>query len=619
MRSLKDSLITRIGIALGAVIVLALVNIGVSLFVSASARGDAAAINQSGLVRMEAQRLITRAERFERISSAENRQSLEEQIHTVSTRLQHPRLADAIPGLDHPVGERYQRLLLTWDEFLKPHYEALIDRTAPMEPGALMARTFIEGVDAMVAGLESRTESRITLLAVIQGLSLLLTLAVVWVLFLDFRRNVLQPLGRLVAMARAAGKQDFSFRTHASGRDELSLLGQTFDRMADELSARYANLEARAESKTQELERSHRALQLLHKASRSLYGSTDLCEGSVPLLQQLESLLDIGPVSLYLHERPNESAFEAVTTFARTRPEHCRSLNCDACLTGCHVLEDQPEAHRNRLLLPVRTGEELLGTLEVWYARDRILQHHERQLLETLADQLATAVYLNHRMTEQKRLTLMEERAVIARELHDSLAQSLSYLKMQVARLQRIQREEDAETDPREAEVVQDLRDGLNNGYRQLRELLTTFRLQFDSPGLEEALIQTAGEFSERLGFDVALDYSVPPRMFSPNEEIHVLQIVREALANVYKHAQASKAAIRVYQREGTLMVEVSDNGVGLPAGGAPPSHYGLVIMRDRSQTLGGELSITNAEEGGTLVRLGIPQQQTSSLITQAS
>jgi len=106
--------------------------------------------------------------------------------------------------------------------------------------------------------------------------------------------------------------------------------------------------------------------------------------------------------------------------------------------------------------------------------------------------------------------------------------------------------------------------------------------------------------------------------MFSPNEEIHVLQIVREALANVYKHAQASKAAIRVYQREGTLMVEVSDNGVGLPAGGAPPSHYGLVIMRDRSQTLGGELSITNAEEGGTLVRLGIPQQQTSSLITQA-
>ncbi|TDT44293.1 two-component system nitrate/nitrite sensor histidine kinase NarX [Halospina denitrificans] len=618
MRSLRDSLITRIGVALGAVIFLALVNIAVSLYVSASARGDAAAINQSGLIRMETQRLITRAERFENSPSAENRQFLERQIDTISGRLIHPRLVNAIPGLDHPVGNRYHRLRLTWSEFLKPRFEALLETGAPLGHAPVMARTFIEEVDAMVEGLESRTESRITLLGVIQGLSLLLTLAVVAVLFLDFRRNVLHPLGRLVAMAQAVAKQDFSLRTQASGRDELSLLGQTFDRMADELSVRYANLEARAESKTKELERSHRALQLLHKASRSLYGSADLCEGSVPLLQQLESLLDIGPVSLYLHERENEGAFEAVTTFARTRPEHCRSLSCDACLTGCHVLEDQPEAHRNRLMLPVRTGEELLGTLEVWYARDRILQHHERQLLETLADQLATAVYLNRRMTEQNRLTLMEERTVIARELHDSLAQSLSYLKMQVARLQRLQGEGDTEPDPREAEVVQDLRDGLNNGYRQLRELLTTFRLQFDSPGLEEALRQTSEEFSERLGFHVDLDYHVPPRMFSPNEEIHILQIVREALANVHKHAQASHAQVSVYQLSGTLMVEVRDNGVGLPANGAPPSHYGLVIMRDRSLTLGGELSVANAEGGGTVVRLAIPQQA-SSIITQAS
>ena len=618
MRSLRDSLITRIGVALGAVILLALVNIAVSLFVSASARGDAAAINQSGLIRMETQRLITRAERFDRTPSVENRRSLERQIDTVSMRLRHPQLISAIPGLDHPVGERYQRLRLTWNEFLKPHYGALLYSDAPLGPAPVMARTFIEDVDAMVAGLESRTESRITLLGVIQGLSLLLTLAVVSVLFLDFRRNVLQPLGRLVAMAQAVSKQDFSLRTRASGRDELSLLGQTFDRMADELSVRYANLEARAESKTKELERSHRALQLLHKASRSLYGSTDLCEGSVPLLQQLESLLDIGPVSLYLHESENGGSFEAVTTFARTRPEHCRSFSCDACLTGCHVLEDQPEAHRNRLLLPVRTGEELLGTLEVWYARDRILQHHERQLLETLADQLATAVYLDRRMTEQKRLTLMEERAVIARELHDSLAQSLSYLKMQVARLQRLQRQHDSEPGPREAEVVQDLRDGLDNGYRQLRELLTTFRLQFDSPGLEEALKQTAQEFSERLGFPVDLDYSLTPRMFSPNEEIHVLQIVREALANVHKHAQASHAQIGVYQQDGTLMVEVRDNGIGLPSNGTPPSHYGLVIMRDRSLTLGGELNVANAEGGGTVVCLAIPQQ-VSSLITRAS
>ena len=610
MRLFRDSLIARIGVALAAVVILALINIVVSLAISASARGDAAAINHSGLVRMELQRLVTLGE------AEADPERIQEQMQQITARLESPLLNSAMPGLEHPVTDQYQRVRLTWLALIRPAYSETPGETAALLP--LRGTTaFIEEVDALVAALEARAESRIALLGMVQVLSLILTLAVVVVLFLDVRRRVVEPLNRLLAMARAASRQDFSQRTGFRGQDELAVLGRTFDQMSESLSRRYADLESQAAARTDELERSHRALQLLHSASRSLYGATDLCEGSVPLLQQLEGLLDIGPVSLYLHEQENESSFEAVTTFAQERPEHCRSFNCDACLTGCHTFEDQPEEHRKRLLLPVRTGDDLVGTLEVWYERDRILQHHERQLLETLADQLGTAVYLNRRMTEQQRLTLMEERTVIARELHDSLAQSLSYLKMQVARLQKLQQESGREVDAREEEVIHELRNGLNNGYRQLRELLTTFRLQFDSPGLEEALNRTVSEFSERLGYPVSLEYDMPPRMFSPNEEIHVLQIVREALANVLKHADATEASVRVYQRSGSLRVVVRDNGVGLPDGGVPPSHYGIVIMRDRSQTLGGELSMRNREEGGAEVRLMIPQN--NSGLIQAS
>ena len=610
MRLFRDSLIARIGVALAAVVILALINIVVSLAISASARGDAAAINHSGLVRMELQRLVTLGE------AEADPERIQEQMQQITARLESPLLNSAMPGLGHPVTDQYQRVRLTWLALIRPAYSETPGETAALLP--LRGTTaFIEEVDALVAALEARAESRIALLGMVQVLSLILTLAVVVVLFLDVRRRVVEPLNRLLAMARAASRQDFSQRTGFRGQDELAVLGRTFDQMSESLSRRYADLESQAAARTDELERSHRALQLLHSASRSLYGATDLCEGSVPLLQQLEGLLDIGPVSLYLHEQENESSFEAVTTFAQARPEHCRSFNCDACLTGCHTFEDQPEEHRKRLLLPVRTGDDLVGTLEVWYERDRTLQHHERQLLETLADQLGTAVYLNRRMTEQQRLTLMEERTVIARELHDSLAQSLSYLKMQVARLQKLQQESGREVDAREEEVIQELRNGLNNGYRQLRELLTTFRLQFDSPGLEEALNRTVSEFSERLGYPVSLEYDMPPRMFSPNEEIHVLQIVREALANVLKHADATEASVCVYQRNGSLRVVVRDNGVGLPDGGAPPSHYGIVIMRDRSQTLGGELSMRNRDEGGAEVRLMIPQN--NSGLIQAS
>lgn len=616
MRLFRDSLIARIGIALAAVVILALINIVVSLVISASARGDATAINHSGLVRMELQRLVTLAGP-ETDGAPRSGQSVRDQIQRITRRLESPLLNGAMPGLDHPVTDRYQRVRLGWLGLIRPTYEVALRSEGAETVPLQNTRVFIDAVDELVGALEQRAESRIALLGVVQVLSLLLTLAVVVVLFIDVRRRVLEPLNRLLAMARAASHQDFSQRTAFRGQDELAVLGRTFDQMSESLSRRYADLESRAAARTEELERSHRALQLLHSASRSLYGSADLCEGAVPLLQQLESLLGIGPVSLYLHEREDGASFEAVTTFAETRPEHCRSFNCDACLTGCHTLEDQPEEHRKRLLLPVRTGDDLVGTLEVWYERDRTLEHHERQLLETLADQLGTAVYLNHRMTEQQRLTLMEERTIIARELHDSLAQSLSYLKMQVARLQKLQKDSGREVDHREEEVIQELRNGLNNGYRQLRELLTTFRLQFDSPGLEEALNRTVKEFSDRLGHPVSLTYELSPRMFSPNEEIHVLQIVREALANVLKHAQATQAWVRVYQSNGSLRVVVRDNGVGLPDGGVPPSHYGIVIMRDRSQTLGGEISMRNREEGGAEVRLMIPQN--NSGLIQAS
>ena len=619
MQWFRHSLVARISAALLAVTLLALINIAASIFVSESAQGDAAAINQSGALRMETQRMASLIQRHHHVGTEQSREAALSRINAFPDRLHNPQLRGAMPAADHPLGEQYDAVRLQWLKLMDPLLRSQLD--APELDGTTLdlVESYVDEIHTLVSLLENRTESKIKLLGIIQGLSLLITLAVVAASLMDFRRNVVFPLRRLVTMARAASRKDFSLRSHASGKDELSLLGQTFDRMASELSASYQHLEARAAEKTRELERSHRALQLLHNASRSLYGSNDLCQGSVPLLQQLESLLDIGPVSLYLHDREGDTPFQAVTTFARERPDHCRSLSCTACLTGPDTIEDQPspEASNYRLLLPVRTGQDLVGTLEVWYPEDRHLEGHERQLLETLADQLATAVYLQRRMTEEQRLTLMEERAVIARELHDSLAQSLSYLKMQVARLQRLQTESGA--DATQQEVVGELRNGLNNAYRQLRELLTTFRLKFDSPGLYQALRQTADEFSERLGFPVQLNFELPPQALSPNEEIHILQIVREALANTVKHAGASEVSVDVTRRSGKLRVCVRDNGRGLPEGGAPPSHYGLVIMRDRSMTLGGDLTVHNRPEGGTEVLLTLAAGPNDQIITQAS
>ncbi len=102
----------------------------------------------------------------------------------------------------------------------------------------------------------------------------------------------------------------------------------------------------------------------------------------------------------------------------------------------------------------------------------------------------------------------MEERATIARELHDSIAQSLSCMKMQVSCLQM----QDEGMPESSKQLLSQIRNELNTSWVQLRELLTTFRLQLTEPGLRPALESSCQEFSARLGFPVKLDYQLPPR-----------------------------------------------------------------------------------------------------------
>jgi nitrate/nitrite-specific signal transduction histidine kinase len=108
-------------------------------------------------------------------------------------------------------------------------------------------------------------------------------------------------------------------------------------------------------------------------------------------------------------------------------------------------------------------------------APDREPEPWEIRLLETVARHIGTAINLSHCATRDRRLALLEERATIARELHDSLAQSLSYLKIQVSRLDAALRRPNGAAVARP--IIEGLREGLSGAYRQLREILTTFRL----------------------------------------------------------------------------------------------------------------------------------------------
>lgn len=614
----RSPLVNRIAIVVGAVVLTALVSMATTLAVSKSIEGNATAINLAGALRMGAFQMLART--AGPVAAESGPGSVPHMLDSYDARLTDNGITTAIPASgDHPLSIQYRAIQESWKTTLRP---ALLEHKqgTPITASMLaVTRNYVNKVDQLVTMLEQRTEARIDLLHLIQLISLVFSILIIVALFIDLKNRILRPLRKLVSIAIAVGDQDFSRKANLKGSDELARLGQAFDQMTSELALTYYDLEERARLKTEELEKSHTALQLLHSASRDLFAQHDLCNGAIPMLQQLEQLLGIGPIRLYLHDKDSAEPVEAITTATRERPFYCRDHHCNACLVTPEAYDELPVESNDgrRLLLPIRTPGQLLGTLEVWYPAEEGLSKTSRRLLETLSDQLATAIFLERQITEEQQQTLAEERTVIARELHDSLAQSLSYLKMQVARLRRLNIE--GEQQRTHEAILNELSTGLNSAYRQLRELLATFRLKLDTPDLATALRKTIDEFSERLGKPVELNYNLPPQTLSPNEEIHTLQIVREGLANAVKHADATDITVDVLFESPQVRVRIRDNGKGLPGSDQPVNHYGLIIMQDRARTLGGQVRIQNRDEGGVDVTLQFVPKSRNLIPTEVS
>ena len=214
-----------------------------------------------------------------------------------------------------------------------------------------------------------------------------------------------------------------------------------------------------------------------------------------------------------------------------------------------------------------------------------------------------------YRERSNRRRLLYQERAMIARELHDSLAQSLSYLKIQVARLEALAREGD--TRPGEVSlhsasgVIRELDDNLDLAYRQLRELITTFRMTMHGRSLSEALECSVEEFENRSSIAFQVDNRLPEGVLSVAEEMQVLQIVREALSNAVRHSRARRVRVSLEQeQDNETCVLVDDDGQGFPTQKKHHSGYGLEIMRQRVHGLNGRLSLECAPLGGARVCL---------------
>lgn len=612
----KTSLSFRFGLAVALLTVLALANILAAIFIIQNADAYASAVNVAGSLRMQSYRISTQILKLENQAKSAQIQDigntvpthqLSLEINDFLARLQNQQLLN-VPEMDTPsdVRNAYRLFESEWNTTMLPALVKLgqlnADTPEFRQTGAIylhQVNGFVEHIDQYVLALQKASENRIRLLGLIALFCVFCIVGVAYTVIYLLNATVIIPLNDLVEVADKFRRGNLKARSSNTSQDELGALGQVYNQMAESISQQYAQLENKVNQKTQELMRINQTLEFLYQTSKKLMtspGNTTISS----ILVELKKITDVEHAML---------CFKAGNEVGSLYDWLC----CCGENSGQQFPCSDPDFHRKiransnslapAVTYPLVEGHNYFGFIYVQPHHGQTLDQWQQQLIQNVGDQLAVTYSLQHQDAQDRLVILFEERATIARELHDSLAQSLTYLKMQNTRLKTL-----LQRDAEESvilDVSADMEQGLNAAYRHLRELLNTFRLKIKEASLEAALNATVEEFAALTDIPVGLEYDLQHIQLSPNEIIHVLQIVREAVSNAVRHAEASSIRITGQCTDnGEVRFSVIDNGKGFPESLSTQYHYGLAIMKERANSLGGQLSMLPGSEGGTWVLL---------------
>ena len=269
------------------------------------------------------------------------------------------------------------------------------------------------------------------------------------------------------------------------------------------------------------------------------------------------------------------------------------------------------------LVVPLSHVGRVLGAYALFFAEKRDTPEELGLLFRSISEHLGMALENARLLRENMRMTLMSERQLIANEVHDSLAQTMAYMKIRLAMMhEALEATEQGRALKHAAEVQQ----ALDGAYSDLRELLSQFRNRMDPLGLVHALEELKIKFHDRTGIELAFDNRTTDMNLSVEEEGQVFHIVQEALANVARHSGAKHARLTLELVDGEYRFAVEDDGLGFYAfgqrlGGAEQHshlrhHLGVNIMRERAQRLNGAIEIVNLPQGGARVSLVFPAQR---------
>lgn len=577
---MKFSIVTRIGVALALIVALALGTMIISYWISERADSDALAINIAGSLRMQTYKVVM-------LSATPADPAFNRAKQKIFETWRHP-VFKRLNSQQNHMSDTFEQGKAAWEIIDQKILKVDVDQRFAL------ATSQVDLLDDLVNQIQGDAEYKVRLLRAVQVIALFTTVLLAAIVLHWLRNRVEQPLSELTRAAHRIGQGDFTTRLVQQQPDELGVLATTLNKMSDAIASMYGNLQKRVDSQTAALQNTNIKLQFLYDMVRNLTIETVDKSKLDDIVENLQRVVTIDDIELCLITENGNRPYLQILPSDQQEP--CEKSSCHDCVTANEQGECGEDGYVYRYA--VQRDNHYYGVLVVRTGTSTVLLDWQQQLLRTVADHIAIAMGLKSEHEQTRRIALMQERTVIARELHDSLAQALSYLKIQVSRLNKaIPKHDDAMM----LDITAELKQGLDNAYRQLRELLTTFRLKVEGGGLAQAIDQAIQALTSQSGLQFRVDYQLINVPLSPHEEIHLLQIIREASQNAVHHSKGTEVIIRLVQNiDQSIELAVEDNGVGIPESAEKLNHYGLAIMQERSRQLFGVLNIARRMQGGT-------------------
>jgi len=382
------------------------------------------------------------------------------------------------------------------------------------------------------------------------------------------------------------------------------------------------------ESDTDKLKRRNRELSILNAIAQALNREVDLAQSLRAALAQVADLLDLQtgwiwlvreetgdsylaasqnlPPALVDAPRRMEGSCYCLDTYRAGDLEGAANVNVVTC-SRLNGLVDGTDGLRYHASIPLYAHGKKLGVLNVASADWRELSPDDLRLLYTVGDMVSIAIERARLFAQSAQLGAAEERNRLAREIHDTLAQGLTAITLQLETTDALL---ETETDPERARqtVQQALALARANLEEARRSVLDLRAAPLEGHTLAEALAALAAqpEWTER-NLQVRFKAFGESRWLPVRVEASLYRIAQEALANVALHADASQVRLDLEVRPDRVQLVIQDDGRGFDPGRIPKGRYGLIGLNERVKLLNGKLRLQSSSGAGTRIEVVIP------------